>query len=83
MELFSELPVFPPPGPYRRRPRGHDKPPGTGPAFETCGSCRNLIRRCEGNRVVRKCWLMNQKWNRGISTCVRVRDAACSLWEEK
>lgn len=68
-----------------RRPKktGHAWPPGTGPAGETCGSCRHRIRKETGNRTYQKCGLMERQWTRGPGTDIRAKDAACKFWEKK
>lgn len=61
-------------------PRGHIMPPGTGPAGETCGSCKHLFR----NRMAKtylKCELNRPRWTGGGATDIRARDAACQKWE--
>lgn len=62
-------------------PRGHAYFPGTGPAGETCGSCKHLYR----NRLAKtylKCSLNKAKWTGGGASDVRARDAACKMWEK-
>jgi hypothetical protein len=63
-------------------PSGHIMPPGTGPAGETCGSCKHLFR----NRMAKtylKCSLNRDRWTGGGKTDVRARDDACKAWEAK
>ena len=62
-------------------PRGHVMPSGTGPAGETCGSCRHLERVQPGVNIFRKCGLNRAAWTHGPKSDVRARDAACSKWE--
>lgn len=62
--------------------RGHVSPPGTGPAGETCGSCKHLAR----NRMAKtylKCGLNQAKWTAGPKSDVRAKDQACSKWEAR
>lgn len=59
--------------------RGYAATPGTGPAGETCGSCKHLIRR-EFAKVYRKCRLTE---TRGASTDIKVRSPACLAWEAR
>lgn len=56
--------------------------PGTGPAGETCGSCKNraFIHLA---RVYSKCGLMRHQWTGGGGTDVKVRAPACSKWERE
>lgn len=63
-------------------PRGHVLPPGSGPAGETCGSCRHLARVVLA-KTYRKCGLNRANWTGGGATDVRARDAACAKWEAK
>ena len=62
-------------------PRGHAGPPGSGPAGETCRTCKHLTRR-EYSKTYLKCALMRHKWSGGTATDIRAKDAACSRWEE-
>ena len=63
----------------RSKKRGHAAPPGTGPAGETCGSCKNLVRRRMAKSYL-KCALMRAAWTGGYGMDVRARDPACSKW---
>jgi hypothetical protein len=72
-------------GPKKRTspvPRGHAAPIGTGPAGETCGSCRHMARR-DLSKTYLKCALMRAVWTGGGATDVRAGDAACRRWEVK
>ncbi len=72
------------PGARRREPvpRGHFAPIGSGPAGETCGSCRHLFRR-ELAKAYLKCQRSREIWTGGRATDVRLNDAACRGWEAK
>lgn len=61
-------------------PRGHAAVPGTGPAGETCGTCRNLFRK-EMSKTYIKCSLMRSYWTGGRATDIRAKDKACGRWE--
>ena len=65
------------------RTRGYAGKPATGPAGETCGSCRHLcrIQRGHGDRVWRKCSLVSRGWTWSDRTEVRVSAPACELFE--
>jgi hypothetical protein len=58
---------------------GYIMPPGTGPAGETCGSCRHIAR----SRRFRKCGLARMKWTHGFKTDILARSPACSRWEKE
>ena len=63
-------------------PKGYAAPPGTGPAGETCGSCRRLYR----NRLAKtylKCELMKSHWTGGAGTDILARSPACKRWESQ
>jgi hypothetical protein len=62
-------------------PRGYAAEPGTGPAGETCGSCRHHAERWLA-RTYHKCGLMSAYWTGGGATDIRVRSPACSRWEK-
>lgn len=59
--------------------RGYAAPPGTGPAGETCGTCRHLYR----NRMAKtylKCNLMRAHWTGGFGTDILAKAPACREW---
>lgn len=62
------------------RKTGHVMPPGTGPAGETCGTCKHLHRN-HMSKTYLKCSLNRSKWTGGAGSDVRAGDAACKLWE--
>lgn len=64
----------------RVTPGGYAARPGTGPAGETCGSCRHCVYRT-GHQRYYKCNLMMASWSRGRGTDVAYRSPACALWE--
>lgn len=59
------------------QPRGYFYHPGTGPAGETCGSCKHCA---SGNRYS-KCALNRARWTHGRATDILVRSPACRHWE--
>lgn len=61
-------------------PKGHAGKPGSGPAGETCGSCRHLAR-FRYSKTYLKCRLLEKQWTHGPGTDVRAKDAACLKWE--
>lgn len=63
-------------------PRGGADRPGTGPAGETCGSCKHMVRTYTGSKHFPKCGLNRACWTHGAKTDIRVRWAACSKWEK-
>lgn len=66
-------------GKKKVRARATPADPGSGPAGETCRSCKH-IRRTEGfARTYVKCALV--KPSRGPGTDIRVRTPACARWE--
>lgn len=66
----------------RAKIRGHAGPPGEGPAGETCGSCRHMVRN-EMARTYFKCELQKARWTGGAATDVKARDPACPKWATK
>lgn len=63
---------------------GYAARPGSGPAGETCRSCRHRVEN--ENRTAKvywKCGLMRHTWTGGTGTDVRASSPACSKWEEK
>ena len=67
-------------GKHYVEPRGGADRPGTGPAGETCGSCKH-IARVQHAKVYLKCALTRACWTSGGRTDIRARWAACSKWE--
>ena len=61
-------------------PSGHAWKPGTGPAGETCGSCKHLVHRRLAI-VYLKCGANKAAWTGGRKSDVRAKDAACKKWE--
>jgi len=62
--------------------RATPAPPGTGPAGETCKTCRFLARSGGGGRrYFLKCGLMRADWTHGPGTDVRAGWAACREWQ--
>jgi hypothetical protein len=54
--------------------------PGTGPAGETCRTCRHLVRvRLAGTYL--KCGLMRLAWTHGGATDIKAGWPACGAWE--
>lgn len=60
--------------------RGYAMAPGTGPAGETCGSCRHAYRREAGLKSVTKCARSRHQGGSIASDIVRT-SPACLLWE--
>lgn len=52
--------------------------PGTGPASETCGSCRHIMRTAR----YRKCQLVRKLWTGGPGTDIKARSPPCKKWEK-
>jgi hypothetical protein len=59
---------------------GYAAPPGTGPAGETCKSCKHLFRKRLAGTYL-KCGLMEAVWTGGAGTDVKASSAACAAWE--
>lgn len=63
-------------------PRGYAFPPGTGPAGETCKSCKHIARiRLRSGKVFRKCELARERWTHGPGSDILAGAAACRAWE--
>lgn len=80
-DLFDNLPDHAAPDkPVRIKAKGlYAAMPGTGPAGETCGSCKHCHRAGSGR--YRKCELCRSKWTGGPGTDIKARSRACSKWE--
>lgn len=63
----------------KTKQRGYARPPGTGPAGETCGSCKWA---CRFGRYA-KCGVMQPVWTGGPGTDILLRSPACEKWERE
>jgi hypothetical protein len=59
---------------------GYAAAPGSGPAAETCKTCKHL-ERISRAKIYRKCGLMRALWTCGPRTDVKASSPACSRWE--
>ena len=64
----------------RGQPKGNAAPIGSGPAGETCGTCKHATCREFAKRYW-KCGLV--KATGGPGTDIRLKWAACSRWQPK
>lgn len=64
-----------------QQPKGYAALPGTGPAGETCKTCKNLIRR-QFSKTYLKCGLMRAHWTGGKGSDIRAKTPACRNWEK-
>lgn len=65
-----------------RKNSGYAAPPGTGPANETCRSCKHYTyNETRTTRTYRKCNLMRTIWTHGPGTDIKASSPACSKWE--
>lgn len=85
-DLFGEAPAQIAPLQIKRQRarehRGYAAQPGTGPAGETCKSCRHYVIKQMAN-TYRKCALRRGQWTGGAGTDVKARAPACSRWEAR
>lgn len=67
----------------RQRPKttGYAATPGTGPAGETCKTCRHRVRKYTGSKTFNKCGLV--KATCGPGTDIKISAPACGRWEVK
>ena len=84
VDLFGPAPVQPSPVQLKRRraaeARGYAAPPGTGPAGETCKTCKHYTIRSFA-KDYRKCLLMQAHWTGGAGTDIKARSPACRKFE--
>ena len=59
---------------------GYASVPGTGPAGETCSTCRYIYRKRMA-KTYTKCALMVAPWTGGGGTDIRAKAPACNKWE--
>lgn len=76
-DLFG-LPITTyPPKPYTG---GYAQPPGTGPAGETCGTCRHCYAtQTRSGKRFYKCALVKQ--TSGPGTDIRLKTRSCRAWK--
>ena len=67
----------------QKRDNAHAAAPGTGPAGETCGTCKFLYRAEYHNKVYKKCEKLRASWTRSYGTDIRCKDSACYFWKPK
>lgn len=66
------------------QPRGYAAPPGTGPAGETCKTCKHRVRLgVRSGRVFQKCGLNERNWTHGPGSDIRAKAPACKFWEKE
>ena len=63
--------------------RGYAAPPGTGPAGQTCKTCRHYRSVDGGSKRFPKCDLMRASWTHGPGTDILAKAPACRLYEEQ
>lgn len=63
------------------QPKGYAALPGTGPAGETCKTCKHLVRR-QFSKTYLKCGLMRAHWTGGPGSDIRAKAPACRHWEK-
>jgi hypothetical protein len=84
-DLFGE--AAPAPMTERQRkdqPKGYARPPGTGPAGETCGTCIHCQGTWSGTgKRFNKCDVIRFRWTGGPGTDIRRKSPACAMWEAK
>lgn len=54
---------------------------GTGPAGETCGTCRHLVGVHHHNGRYLKCGLVRHAWTHGAGSDIRAKWEACAEWQ--
>lgn len=64
-------------GKHYIEPRGYFYHPGTGPANETCGTCKHRT----GTKRYSKCLLNRARWTCSRGTDILARSPACKYWE--
>lgn len=85
VEIRSEPPKLTHYGHQKRKPtkpRGYAMPPGTGPAGETCRTCRHSSYVEHAKRYY-KCGLMRAIWTGGPGTDIKLKSPACAKWEKE
>lgn len=85
-DLFGEEITSPAPLPpgvrHKTQAKGYADNPGTGPAGETCKTCKHRAR-IEHAKVYQKCLLAKYRWTGGPGSDIKVASPACSRWEAR
>lgn len=69
-------------GKHYIQPRGYAARPGTGPAGETCGTCKHKTH-AHAARSYPKCALTRACWSSTRRTDILVSAPACAKWEAR
>lgn len=68
-------------GKHYVEPRGYYAPPGTGPAGETCSTCRHHTIKVYSKRY-HKCAKASALWTGGRASDILTKASACKGWEK-
>lgn len=68
--------------PVKNPVKGYPRPPGTGPAGQTCKTCQFLCRLKPHRKVYLKCLMNERRWTNGPGSDIRAGSPACALWEK-
>ena len=63
--------------------KGYARPPGSGPAGQTCGTCRHAWRIGTYRKAFHKCEIIRHRWTHGPGTDILLKSPACSMWSAK
>lgn len=69
--------------PSPRKPgqaNGYAARPGTGPAGETCGTCKNACYTQPSKKRFYKCKVIKHRWTSGPGTDIKLKSPACSFF---
>lgn len=80
-DLFGEVRPDAPKELPKGVPKGYARPPGTGPAGETCGSCKKCVSVQGGSKRYNKCLIIRHRWTSGPGTDIKRKSPACEMWE--
>lgn len=69
-------------GKHYVEPRGYYAPPGTGPAGETCSTCRHHIV-IQYSKRYHKCAKARALWTGGRASDILTKAHACKGWEQQ
>lgn len=75
-DLFGEVIIEP------AHSHGYAANPGTGPAGETCRTCKYYARLVY-SKTYRKCAKVHRRWTRGSATDILAGAPACHHWEKR
>jgi hypothetical protein len=81
-DLFGN-PISEPVKDSKTHATGYATRPGSGPAGQTCGTCKFATRTGHSRKSYFKCMVIRHRWTHGPGTDILLKSPACSFWKAK